>query len=115
MGTEMRLLASDDESLRALTHAVHDWWIPVDEIEFVEADRLVRIPISDEATSPADASTHVVLVHHASQPGIQDEALIGGGDINTIRFSDGLVEIECAFPLLIRIPVTALEIEVRAV
>ena len=45
---------------------------------------------------------------------IQDDASIGGGDINTIAFSHGIVEIECAFPLTVRIPVTSLEIEVRA-
>ena len=119
MDREMRLLATDEESLRALTHAVHDWWIPVEEIAFVEADRVVTIPVGDEVTpqgfvGTAEGSTHVILVHHASRPEIQDDASIGGGDINTIAFSHGIVEIECAFPLTVRIPVTSLEIEVRA-
>lgn len=106
----MRLLRALKESeLGSILDLVHDRKYDIDRISLDETRREFRIPIY-LGSRQCEAT---LLIRGASRFEVKDEALIGEGDINTIRCDGHRLDIQGALPVNISVDVDRFDVELE--
>lgn len=104
----MKILhALSERELGPILDFVHDRRYDIDRVSLDVARRELRIPVYLGSRQ----CEGTLLIRGATRFELKDEAQIGEGDINTIRYKGRHLEITGAFPVSIRVEVESLDVE----